>query len=418
MLQDKKVLITGCGGMLGNAVYPFFAYWYDDVLATDKDVNEEWLTYLDIRDHDEVARIFREYKPDIVLHLAAETDLEFCETHADITRAVNDIATKNIAKLSEQHGSLLVYISTAGVFDGKKTGFYTEEDQPRPIMVYGETKYAGEIHTLKYCSRSFVVRAGWMMGGGREKEKKFIYKILKQIGNGTKEIFAVNDKFGTPTYTYDFAMNLFLLINTERYGIYHMVCEGKGSRYDVAKEILRICNRPDIKLTSVTSDFFAEEYFVPRPYSEMLINSNLNRQDLNHMRPWQQALREYIETLFPDFIRHDEKTGQAVTPFPHEDTDIDMASEKRDYPRSRLFTTVEYTMADQAATGSDRGQKGVTLNISDGGLCLYTFHPVHPGQEIRFMDTGDPRIKSRTGEIRWSSHEKSGLYKAGLQLTG
>ncbi len=403
--------------MLGNAVYPFFAYWYDDVLATDKDVNEEWLTYLDIRDHDEVARIFKEYKPDIVLHLAAETDLEFCETHADITRAVNDIATKNIAKLSEQHGSLLVYISTAGVFDGKKTGFYTEEDQPRPIMVYGETKYAGELHTLKYCSRSFVVRAGWMMGGGREKEKKFIYKILKQIGNGTKEIFAVNDKFGTPTYTYDFAMNLFLLINTDRYGIYHMVCEGKGSRYDVAKEILHICNRPDIKLTSVTSDFFAEEYFVPRPYSEMLINSNLNRQDLNHMRPWQQALREYIETLFPDFIRQDDKTGQQVMPAPAENTYGMAGTEKRNYPRTRLFTTVEYTMAGQG-TGQERGQKGVTLNISDGGLCLYTFHPVHPGQEISFMDTGDHRIRSRTGEIRWSSHEKSGLYKAGLKLTG
>lgn len=300
--MKSKVFITGCGGMLGNAVFPCFAGLHDDVLATDKVQNEKWLGQLDVRDHAHVARTFEQFKPDIVLHLAAETDLEFCESHPDIAEQTNSLATEAIAKLCEQYSAKLVYISTAGVFDGMKSGFYTEADQPKPIMVYGRTKYEGELHALKHCRRSFVVRAGWMMGGGKAKEKKFIYKILQQVLAGRKEIYAVNDKFGTPTYTYDFAKNLAELVKTDHYGIYHMVCEGNGSRYDVATEILRICKRPDIRLSAVSSDFFSTDYFAPRPPSEMMYNGNLRKIGLHQMRPWQVCLEDYITTHFAECI--------------------------------------------------------------------------------------------------------------------
>ena len=301
-MKNDRVLITGCGGMLGNAVYPCFSSLYSDVLATDKELNEEWLVRMDVRDDAHLGRVFREYRPNLVIHLAAETSLEFCETHRDIAEDTNSSATEVIAKLCEEHGCTLVYISTAGVFDGLKVGYYTEEDEPSPIMVYGRTKREGELHAMKYCSRLFVVRAGWMMGGGRKKEKKFIYKILQQLGNGTKEIFAVDDKWGTPTYTYDFARNLYRLVETRAYGIYHMACEGKGTRYDVAREILEICGRLDIKLTAVSSDFFKKDYFAPRPPSEMMYNANLRKLSLNHMRPWKEALREYLENYFADYV--------------------------------------------------------------------------------------------------------------------
>jgi len=311
MIPDR-VLITGCGGMLGDAVYPYFISKYENVLASDKKVNGEWLMPLDVRDDVHLSDVFRDFKPDVVVHLAAETDLEYCEVHSDIAKDTNSLATKTIAKLSEEYGSTLIYISTAGVFDGLKNGFYTEQDQPNPIMVYGQTKYQGELHALKHCSKSFVVRAGWMMGGGRKKEKKFIYKILQQIAEGKKELFAVTDRWGTPTYTYDFAMNLFMLLETRQYGIYHMACEGKGTRYDVAKEILRTCKRPDIKLTAVDSKFFKKEYFAPRPISEMMYNSNLRKLGLNCMRPWKKCLRHYIEKHFPDYIRRGKKRPVAA----------------------------------------------------------------------------------------------------------
>jgi len=301
-MKTERILITGCGGMLGNAIYPYSIGLYEDVLASDKDLTEDWLERLDVRDEAHVSEVFREYMPGLVIHLAAETSLEYCETHQDVAEETNSSATRMIAKLCEEYGSTLVYVSTAGVFDGLKSGFYTEQDQPNPIMVYGQTKYEGEVHTLEHCSRSFVVRAGWMMGGGREKEKKFIYKILGQIGAGRRRIYAVDDKWGTPTYTYDFARNLFELIESKAYGVYHMACEGKGTRYDVAKEILHICGRGDVELTAVSSDFFKKEYFAPRPRSEMMYNAKLRKLGLNKMREWKESLREYIENEFPDFM--------------------------------------------------------------------------------------------------------------------
>ncbi|MHC4618335.1 MAG: SDR family oxidoreductase [Planctomycetota bacterium] len=310
-MKTERVFVTGCGGMLGNAVYPYFSSLYAEVLATDKVLTEDWLVRLDVRDEVHLSRIFADYKPQLVIHLAAETDLEFCELNADIAKDTNSTATQTIAKLCEQHGATLVYISTAGVFDGLKEGLYTEEDKPNPIMVYGRTKHEGEVDSLKHCSRSFVVRAGWMMGGGEAKEKKFIYKILQQLGDGKSEIFAVNDKWGTPTYTYDFAKNLFQLIKTNAYGVYHMACEGRGTRFDVAQEILKVCKRNDTKLTAVSSDFFRKEYFAPRPPSEMMYNANLRKLGLNNMRPWQLSLKEYIETCFPAYIV--EPPGQDVT---------------------------------------------------------------------------------------------------------
>ena len=311
-MRKEKVLITGCGGMLGNAVYPYSIALYEEVLASDKDLTEEWLERLDVRDDSHVRRVFKEFRPGLVIHLAAETSLEYCETHQGVAEDTNSSATRMIAELCEEYGSTLVYVSTAGVFDGLKTGFYTEQDQPNPIMVYGQTKYEGELHTLECCSRSFVVRAGWMMGGGREKEKKFIYKILEQIAEGRSRIYAVDDKWGTPTYTYDFARNLFQLIESKEYGVYHMACEGKGTRYDVAKEILHICGREDVELTAVSSDFFKKEYFAPRPRSEMMHNTKLRKLGLNKMREWKESLREYIENHFGDFMAVGK--SQRITP--------------------------------------------------------------------------------------------------------
>jgi len=307
MKRTGRIFITGCAGMLGSAMYPYFSSRYTEVLATDKNVNEDWLTRLDVRDTGLLKKVFEDYRPPVVLHLAAETDLEYCETHADTAEETNYTATGEVARLCEEYGSTLVYISTAGVFDGTKNGYYTEEDQPKPIMVYGRTKYDGEIAAAKNCRRTYVVRAGWMMGGGRKKEKKFIYKMLKQIGEGKKELFAVDDRWGTPTCAYNFSMNLFNLIGTGKYGTYHMVCEGMGTRHDVATEILRICNRPDIKLTPVSSEFFKTSYFVMRPPSEMLSNANLKKIGCNQMRPWKEALKDYIENYFQDYVNKDTK---------------------------------------------------------------------------------------------------------------
>jgi len=290
-------LITGSAGMLGSAVYPAFVDAGHDVVATDlepREVRGMPMERLDVRDAAAVAEAIAGTRPDLVLHLAAETDLEICESNPDHAYLTNTIGTHNVALACRESGTTLVYISTAGVFDGTKTREpYTEFDEARPINVYGSSKYEGELLVQRLVPNSFVVRAGWMVGGV-DRDHKFVAKVAAQLRDGAKTIRAVTDKLGTPTYTQDFATNLLELIETRFYGRYHMACLGEGSRYDVAREIVSFCGYDDVDVVPVTSDAFAAEYPAPRPQSEMMRNYMLDLRGMNRMRPWQVALREYL----------------------------------------------------------------------------------------------------------------------------
>ncbi len=299
-MKNKKILVTGCGGMLGEAVFNYFKD-KAEVFPTDIDLNEKWLTYLDVRDYDSVRKAILEIKPDYVFHLAALTDLEYCEKHPNEAYLTNAFGTENIALLCAEFDIVMVYISTAGVVDGKKE-FYTEYDEPNPLNIYGNTKYIGENIVKGNVQKYFIFRAGWMMGGGDKKDKKFVNKIIKQIKEGKKELFVVDDKLGTPTYTYNFVENMEAAINTPFYGLYHMVSEGGGSRLEVAKEIIKILNVQGIKVTRVDSDYFKKEYFVPRPVSEQLINFKLTLRGLHRARNWRINLGDYLRKYFIDSL--------------------------------------------------------------------------------------------------------------------
>ena len=290
-----KILVTGCGGMLGSAMYPALCSFGHEVFATDRDVNERWLAKLDVRDYAALQREVDSFCPDFVYHLAAETDLEWCEQHPKAAADTNERATAWLAGFCADRNIPLVYISTAGVFDGAKEGPYDERDPPAPINVYGSTKFAGEEAVRRIHPRHYVVRAGWMVGGG-PKDHKFVAKIVSQLSEGRDKIYAVDDKLGTPTYTRDFAANLELLVRRGDYGTYHMVCEGGGSRYDVAREIVDVLGQSRVAVIPVKSDFFAEEYFAPRPRSEMMVNRALREAGLNRMRSWQEALVDYLRS--------------------------------------------------------------------------------------------------------------------------
>jgi dTDP-4-dehydrorhamnose reductase len=286
--------------MLGSAVYPAFVAAGHGVVATDlapRDVDGLAMGALDVRDFDAVRGALEASRPDLVLHLAAETDLETCENDPDAAYLTNTIGTQNVAVVARDLGATLVYISTAGVFDGlKEGGPYTEFDVPNPINVYGDSKYQGELLVLRLVPKHFVVRAGWMIGGG-ERDHKFVARILAQVDEGRTTIHAVADKFGTPTYTRDFADNLLELIETPFHGRYHMACKGEGTRFDVASEILAAIGRTDIDVVAVDSAHFAAEFPTPRPRSEMMRNLMLELRGLDRMRPWRVALRDYMDSL-------------------------------------------------------------------------------------------------------------------------
>jgi len=297
-----RMFLAGVGGMLGEAIHKVLAEKHD-LTCTDIDVNEAWLEKCDFREFREYERMVSAAEPEILMHIGAHTNLEYCEENADDAYRTNTLSVEHAATLAQAHGIPLVYISTAGIFDGKKD-LYDDWDQPKPLGVYARAKYMGEIVVQTRVAKHFIFRAGWMMGGGPKKDKKFINKLMTQLASGATEINVINDKLGTPTYTVDFARNLEAMIETPFYGLYNMVCGGETGRYEVAKELLQVLNLQDrVRLNSVGSDFFAREYFAPRPDSERLVNLKLKLRNMDLMRDWQPALHDYVRDYFSDFVK-------------------------------------------------------------------------------------------------------------------
>ena len=297
----KKIYIAGCGGMLGDAFYKHFRINYI-LKCTDIDVNEEWLGYRDFRDLPEYRKDVTRFQPDYLFHLGAYTDLEYCELHPEDTYMTNATAVENAVYIANELDIPILYISTAGIFDGNKDA-YDDWDIPNPLGHYARSKYAGEVFVQQHAKHYLICRAGWMMGAGPRKDKKFIQKIMKQLKDGKKELHIVNDKLGTPTYTFDFARNVDELVKKEYWGLYNMVCEGVTSRLEVTRGLLAILGlESKVKITEVTSDYFQKEYFATRPASERLLNRKLRLRGLNLMRDWRISLKEYMEDYYQNYL--------------------------------------------------------------------------------------------------------------------
>lgn len=297
--KDTKIYIAGCGGMLGEAVYNKFNTIVN-VCATDIDVSANWLSYADVREYKAIKKSVFDFGPDIIVNLAALTDMEYCENNQENAWLTNALGAENLALLAANLDIPYVYISTAGIFGGEKE-FFNDFDTPNPLSYYAKSKYHGELVTKQFVKKHFVVRAGWMMGGGPSKDKKFVNKIYRQIISGAKQLNVVDDKLGTPTYTVDFAKGLYRLVESELYGTYNQVCEGSCSRYDVALEFIKLLGlEKDVFVKKVPSDFFAEEYFAPRPSSEKLVCMKLKARDIYVMRDWKTCLGDYSAVFIED----------------------------------------------------------------------------------------------------------------------
>jgi len=285
--------------MLGRAVYEQFST-QTTVKATDIDLNIGWLSYADVRDYNSLNTSIEEFRPDLIINLAALTDLEYCERNPAEAWLTNSLGAENTALIANQLDVPLVYISTAGIVDGAKD-VYDDFGPHNPLSVYGKSKYEGELAVRTMVRKHFVFRAGWMMGGGPKIDKKFVNKIYQQIKAGADTLYVVDDKLGTPTYTKSFAKGIYSVAETDLFGVYNQVCGGSGSRYDVAEEFLRLLGlQSRISLVKVGSEKFAADYFAPRPRSEKLDNVKLRARGIDFMPHWKQALAEYAEEFKAD----------------------------------------------------------------------------------------------------------------------
>ena len=224
-----KVLVTGVKGQLGYDVVNELTK--RGIEAVGVDIQE-----MDITDAASVEKVIGEAAPDAVVHCAAYTAVDAAEDNVEICRKVNADGTQNIANVCKKLDCKMVYISTDYVFDGEGTRRWEPEDERHPLNVYGQTKYEGELAVQNTLEKYFIVRISWVFG---VNGKNFI-KTMLNVGKTHDTLKVVSDQVGTPTYTYDLARLLVDMIETDKYGYYHVTNEGGYiSWYDFTKEIFR-----------------------------------------------------------------------------------------------------------------------------------------------------------------------------------
>ena len=280
-----RILVTGAKGALGTDLCRIAGKGHT-LTATDTD-------NLDVRDCKAILEAATGSRPDLIIHLAALTDVDRCEREPAEAFRTNTIGTQNVTLACQELGIPMVYLSTLSVFDGTKPEPYTEFDTPNPQSQYSRSKYHGERMVQSLLHKYYIVRAGWMFGGA-EKDRKFVGQMFR-LAQSRPELRVVDDKFGSPTYTLDLAHGLLALVATGRYGVYHMVNTGQpASRYEVAQAIVEYAGITGCVLKPVSSAEFP--LAAPRPRMEAGLNFAAELIGLPPLRPWRAALEEYVLT--------------------------------------------------------------------------------------------------------------------------
>jgi dTDP-4-dehydrorhamnose reductase len=281
-----KVVVTGANGQLGTdlcrALHNF------DVIA---------LTHVDIEIADiaSVRESILKHKPAVIINTAAYVRVDDCEDEKDKAFRVNALGARNVAVVAQELGAKLVHISTDYVFGGEiepRTTPYTEFDTPVPLSIYGKSKLAGENLVRHLCQKHFIIRSSGLFGvaGSSGKGGNFIETMLR-LAKERDELKVVNDQVFSPTYTKDLAWKIAQLITTDYYGIFHITNRGACSWYEFTKEMLRLAGLKT-SVVPITSDQYPQK--ARRPRYSVLDNSHLRLLGMDDMRPWQEALKDYL----------------------------------------------------------------------------------------------------------------------------
>jgi dTDP-4-dehydrorhamnose reductase len=290
-----KILITGSKGQLGTQITNIIDTKeselgkintaYNDAVVKGIDLDE-----LDITDINAVKRIIADFAPNLVINCAAYTNVDGCEANEDAAFKANSLGPRNLAIACEEIGAKLVHISTDYVFAGNGDRPYREYDLANPMNVYGKTKLLGEKYVQQQCRKYFIVRTAWLYGCSGSN---FVKTIIK-AANANSSLTVVNDQRGNPTNAEDLAYHILKLALTEEYGIYHCTGSGECSWYDFASKIVEYS-----KLNCTVKPVTTEEYkkIAMRPAFSSLDNMMLRCTIGDEMRPWQEALKMFINNL-------------------------------------------------------------------------------------------------------------------------
>ncbi len=273
-----KVLIAGAKGLLGKSILPIISRHFD---CFPYDI-DEW----DITSASAGKKMFDLHHPDVLLNLAAMTDVDGCEDNIAAAEKANAEGPAVLAGLCEAAGVKLVHISTDYVFDGRKNAPYREDDEPNPQSVYGLTKLAGERKIFEHGINSVIIRTEWLYGHGGTS---FVEKVIK-LGSGG-HVRVVNDQTGSPTYARDLAVPVVAAIERDLTGIYHVSNSGSCTWYDFAKAIFSI-RRMNVDVAAISSLELGRK--ARRPDYSVFDLTKLRRDAGIEMRNWIDALNEYL----------------------------------------------------------------------------------------------------------------------------
>ncbi|MCC6458423.1 MAG: dTDP-4-dehydrorhamnose reductase [Caldilineaceae bacterium] len=278
------VLIVGANGQLGQAVQA--------VCDMQHSVTVWGRQEADIADPAIVDQI-TDARPDLVINCAAWTNVDGAEKEPDAAFAVNALGAFYLATACARIGAVMVHVSTNEVFEGTPGKFYYEYDQPRPASVYARSKLAGEVAASHVLDQLFVVRVAWLFGPGGNNFPSKIVAAADRHG----ALRVVDEEMGNPTYAPDVAAAIFRLVETGRYGIYHLVNQGHTSRFGLAQAVLQATRREHIALTPIRLAEWPRP--APPPPHAVLVNQAAAALGIA-LRPWQEAVQAYVEATYAE----------------------------------------------------------------------------------------------------------------------
>ncbi|MBU8934468.1 MAG: dTDP-4-dehydrorhamnose reductase [candidate division Zixibacteria bacterium] len=301
-MTDRKILVTGCRGQLGSDLMRGLSAYYD-VSGID-------IENADLTDANSVKRAIEKQRPMAVLHTAAFTDVDGCESDRDQAMAVNADGAENVARTCSAIDARMIYYSTDYVFDGEMKLPYVESDIPDPRTVYGQSKLEGERRVETILGDYVVLRLAWLYG---EQGGNFVRTIIKkgyeqqravQRGEIIEPLKIVDDQIGNPTWTVDVVRQTRTILESDLTGVVHCSSEGETSWYGLGQTVFKYLGMP-VQVRPCNS----EEYHSPasRPKRSALENRRLHELGLNRMRLWQVALKEFLsgskEKLFSCHVK-------------------------------------------------------------------------------------------------------------------
>ncbi|MCX6834535.1 MAG: dTDP-4-dehydrorhamnose reductase [candidate division Zixibacteria bacterium] len=295
MAASGRILITGHRGQLGSDLIT--------LLGADRPVSGVDLPEVDITDLNQVLSTVRRLRPDVVIHAAACTDVDGCETDSETAFSVNRDGTWNVAQACAELGTRLIYYSTDYVFDGTKPTPYVETDQPNPRSVYGRSKLAGEKAVRELIDDHAILRVAWVYGLQGKNFVRTIIRLGKQqlaereSDGPVSPLRIVTDQIGNPTWTEEIVRQTSKVLDHDLRGTFHATSEGEASWYEFARQVFEIL-KMDVDIQPCTTAEFSRP--APRPARSSLENARLKEVGCNVMRDYRIALEEFLERHGPE----------------------------------------------------------------------------------------------------------------------